>query len=79
VITTASRNVTGGAALAGFQMIGDVGAVVGPILAGVVAEQAGFPAAFAVTRGRRGAVVRVLAAGSGHDAAITWPRGSPLE
>jgi MFS transporter, DHA1 family, tetracycline resistance protein len=39
----------GGTVLAGFQMAADLGAIVGPLLAGVLAETAGFPAAFAVT------------------------------
>jgi MFS family permease len=38
-----------GSALAGFQMVGDVGAVAGPILAGWAAEGWGYPAAFATT------------------------------
>ncbi|WP_132430135.1 MFS transporter [Pseudonocardia endophytica] len=36
----------GGAALAGFQMVGDAGAVVGPLLVGVVADLGGYPIAF---------------------------------
>ncbi|WP_233159113.1 MFS transporter [Pseudonocardia sp. MH-G8] len=39
----------GGTVLAGFQMSADLGAIIGPVLAGVLAETAGFPAAFAVT------------------------------
>lgn len=39
----------GGTVLAGFQMAADVGQIVGPILAGVVAEQAGYGWAFIVT------------------------------
>ncbi len=39
----------GGSVLAGFQMAADTGAIVGPVVAGVLAESAGFPAAFAVT------------------------------
>jgi MFS family permease len=39
----------GGTVLAGFQMAADLGAIIGPVLAGVLAEVAGFPTAFAVT------------------------------
>ncbi|WP_214405145.1 MFS transporter [Pseudonocardia lacus] len=38
-----------GTALAGFQMVGDVGAVVGPVVAGLVADATGFGTAFALT------------------------------
>jgi MFS family permease len=39
----------GGKVLAGFQMVADVGAIVGPVAAGAVAQVAGFGAAFALT------------------------------
>ncbi|WP_183650433.1 MFS transporter [Prauserella isguenensis] len=39
----------GGSVLAGFQMAADVGAVVGPLAAGAIAEEWSFTAAFAVT------------------------------
>jgi MFS transporter, DHA1 family, tetracycline resistance protein len=39
----------GGSVLAGFQMAADLGAIVGPVLAGVLAERVGFAAAFGVT------------------------------
>jgi MFS family permease len=39
----------GGTVLAGFQMVADLGAIVGPIVAGALAEVAGFWAAFAVS------------------------------
>ena len=39
----------GGTVLAGFQMTADLGAIIGPVVAGALAETAGFPAAFAVT------------------------------
>jgi MFS transporter, DHA1 family, tetracycline resistance protein len=39
----------GGTVLAGFQMAVDTGAIVGPVLAGALAEAVGFPAAFALT------------------------------
>ena len=48
-VTARRPGADGGAALAGFQMVGDLGAVVGPVLAGLLAEGGGFPAAFAAT------------------------------
>lgn len=39
----------GGTVLAGFQMAADLGAIVGPVLAGALAESAGYPVSFAVT------------------------------
>jgi MFS family permease len=39
----------GGAVLAGFQMAADLGAIAGPVVAGALAEVAGFGAAFAVS------------------------------
>ncbi|MHA6796431.1 MFS transporter [Pseudonocardia bannensis] len=39
----------GGTVLAGFQMAADLGAILGPVLAGAVAELSGFGAAFALT------------------------------
>jgi MFS family permease len=39
----------GGTVLAGFQMAADTGAIIGPLLAGGLAETVGFPSAFAVT------------------------------
>jgi DHA1 family tetracycline resistance protein-like MFS transporter len=39
----------GGTVLAGFQMAADLGAIVGPVLAGALAEVAGFGAAFAMS------------------------------
>lgn len=39
----------GGTVLAGFQMVADLGAIVGPIVAGALAEVAGFGAAFAIS------------------------------
>jgi len=49
VITADDRDVDGGTALAGFQMVGDLGAIVGPVLTGVIVEMGGYPAAFATT------------------------------
>jgi MFS family permease len=39
----------GGTVLAGFQMVADVGAIIGPVVAGALAEVAGFGAAFAMS------------------------------
>jgi DHA1 family tetracycline resistance protein-like MFS transporter len=39
----------GGTVLAGFQMASDVGAIVGPLVAGAVAQMLGFGAAFGLT------------------------------
>jgi MFS family permease len=50
------RQVNGGTAVAGFQMVGDAGAVAGPVVAGIVVERAGYAAGFATT-----AVIAVVA------------------
>jgi MFS family permease len=42
---------SGGPALSGFQMAADVGAIVGPIAAGALAEAASFPVAFLISAG----------------------------
>ena len=47
LICAHGRDVHGGSAVAGFQMVGDLGAVVGPVVAGVVVEQSGYASAFA--------------------------------
>jgi MFS family permease len=49
VIAVRGREVNSGAALAGFQMVGDVGAIIGPIVAGMIVERVGYFAAFATT------------------------------
>jgi MFS family permease len=41
----------GGTVLAGFQMAADAGAIVGPVVAGALAEGSGYPAAFVLTGG----------------------------
>ena len=43
------RRARGGTVLAGFQMAADVGAIVGPVLAGLLAELTGYAAAFGIT------------------------------
>ena len=42
----------GGTVVAGYQMAGDLGSLTGPLLAGALADTAGFGAAFGVTAGR---------------------------
>jgi MFS family permease len=49
VIAARARDAHGGAAVAGFQMVGDAGAVVGPVVAGILVERAGYAAGFATT------------------------------
>jgi len=49
VIAVRGREVNSGAALAGFQMVGDVGAIIGPVVAGMIVERGGYVAAFATT------------------------------
>jgi MFS transporter, DHA1 family, tetracycline resistance protein len=49
VIAADGRDARGGTALAGFQMVGDVGAIIGPVLAGMIVEWTGYAAAFATT------------------------------
>ena len=56
VIAARGREVNGGTAVAGFQMVGDAGAVAGPVVAGAVVERAGYAAGFATT-----AVIAVVA------------------
>lgn len=72
VIAVNGGNAGGAAALAGYQMIGDVGAVVGPVLAGMAVEQGGYPAAFALT-----AAVAVVSFGCWLLAPETVPRPGP--
>jgi MFS transporter, DHA1 family, tetracycline resistance protein len=48
-VVTAGGEGGGGRALAGFQMVGDLGAIVGPVLAGLTVELAGYPFAFGLT------------------------------
>jgi MFS family permease len=61
----------GGTVLAGFQMAADTGAIIGPVLAGALAESVGFPAAFALT-----AVVMLVAWAFWLRAPETRPKGS---
>ena len=62
----------GGTVLAGFQMAADLGAIVGPLLAGLLAETTGFVPAFAVT-----GLVTLVAFGFWLRAPETLPR-SPV-
>ena len=47
LVTTRDRDADAGPALAGFQMVGDLGAVVGPVVAGLAVEWSGYAAGFA--------------------------------
>jgi dipeptide/tripeptide permease len=47
LVTTEDHDADGGPALAGFQMVGDLGAVVGPVVAAAVVEWNGYAAGFA--------------------------------
>jgi MFS family permease len=49
VADVVGAHARGGKVLAGFQMAADVGAITGPLVAGAVAQLAGFGAAFALT------------------------------
>jgi MFS family permease len=62
----------GGTVLAGFQMSADLGAIIGPVLAGALAETVGFGVAFAVT-----GAVALVALGFWIRAPETLPRTAP--
>lgn len=49
VIAARGREVNGGSALAGYQMVGAAGAILGPVVAGLIVQQSGYFAAFATT------------------------------
>jgi MFS family permease len=49
LIMVRDQEADGGSALAGFQAVGDIGAVLGPMVAGAVVEWCGYPAGFATT------------------------------
>jgi MFS family permease len=49
MIMARDAEANGGSALAGFQDVGDIGAVLGPVVAGAVVEWSGYPAGFATT------------------------------
>jgi len=44
VLAASGGDTRSGAALAGFQMVGDVGAILGPVLAGLAVDFGGYPA-----------------------------------
>ena len=48
VVADVLRGRTGGSVLALFQMMGDLGAVIGPVLAGVLVDVNGYPLAFGI-------------------------------
>ncbi len=62
---------SGGSVLAGFQMSQDAGAILGPILAGVLADTLGYEAAFVLT-----GVIALLASGGWLRARETRPGGA---
>ncbi|MBM6544750.1 MFS transporter [Janibacter sp. YIM B02568] len=68
VADVVGQDRSGGKVLASFQMFQDGGAILGPVLIGVVADQLGWAEAFAVT-----AVISVLAIGPWLSAAETAP------
>ena len=68
VADVVGQDRSGGKVLASFQMFQDGGAILGPVLIGVVADQLGWVEAFAVT-----AVISVLAIGPWLSAAETAP------
>lgn len=67
---------SGGPALSGFQMAADVGAIVGPVAAGAIAQAASFPVAFLVSAG---VLVLAVVAWAGAPETVEAPvgRGSP--
>ena len=68
VADVVGQDRSGGKVLASFQMFQDGGAILGPVLIGVVADQLGWVEAFAVT-----AVISVLAIGPWLGAEETAP------
>jgi MFS family permease len=69
---------SGGPALSGFQMASDVGAIVGPLAAGALAEHAGFAAAFGVS-GAVALVAVLVWLTTTTPGAVAGSRGSPPE
>lgn len=69
---------SGGPALSGFQMASDIGAVVGPVAAGTLAEHAGFGVAFGVS-GAVALVAMLIWLATGEAAVAGGSRGSPPE
>jgi MFS family permease len=47
LLTTRDHDADGGPVLAGFQLVGDLGSVVGPVVAALVVERSGYAAGFA--------------------------------
>ena len=64
----ATGGVRSGSAVAAFSMCSDLGAIVGPLVAGLLADAVSYPAAFAV-----GVVLTLLGAGW----SIRMPRETP--
>ncbi|MEZ5118537.1 MAG: MFS transporter [Candidatus Nanopelagicales bacterium] len=58
IVGDVARGHHGGSVVAGFQMMSDVGSIIGPLVAGLLLDQSGFPVAFSA-----GVVVTLLALG----------------
>lgn len=56
IVGDVARGHHGGSVVAGFQMMSDVGSIIGPLVAGLLLDQAGFPVAFSA-----GAAVTLVA------------------
>jgi MFS family permease len=58
IVGDVARGHHGGSVVAGFQMMSDVGSIFGPLVAGLLLDQSGFPLAFSA-----GVAVTLLALG----------------
>ena len=58
IVGDVARGHHGGSVVAGFQMMSDVGSIIGPLVAGLLLDQSGFPVAFSA-----GVAVTLLALG----------------
>jgi MFS family permease len=71
IVGDVARGHHGGSVVAGFQMMSDVGSIIGPMVAGLLLDAAGFPVAFTA-----GAVVTALALVLAVRMPETLPRGT---
>jgi MFS family permease len=69
IVGDVARGHHGGSVVAGFQMMSDVGSIIGPLVAGLLLDQAGFPVAFTA-----GVAVSLLALGLAVRMPETLPR-----
>lgn len=69
IVGDVARGHHGGSVVAGFQMMSDVGSIIGPLVAGFLLDQSGFPVAFAA-----GATVTLLVMGLALRMPETLPR-----